>query len=132
MARYDIKSDILQVIAFEGATISSDTTTDGEIIDMQGYNSVVFILQTGAVSAGDVTALIQDGDASNLSDASDVTDTFLSGTEASTLIDAANTTTRIGYVGKKRYVRLSAVSDNSANLYFSSIAVKGHGNVPTA
>ena len=130
MARYDMKSEILQSIALNSQTISSDTTTAGTDIDMQGYNSLTFILQVGTVTLGDVTPLIQDSD-DDITYA-DVTDTFLSGTEAAALLDTSNTTSRIGYVGKKRYVRFSVVTANSADLTIAAIAVQGKGDIPTS
>ncbi|MCK5602294.1 hypothetical protein KAR91_10505 [Candidatus Pacearchaeota archaeon] len=132
MARYDIKSDVVNEVALNGAVISSDTTTAGVIIDLSEYNSIEFILKVDAYTLGDVQVLIEDGEDASLADAAAVSDTFLSGTEVSTNLSAANSVASIGYVGKKRYVRLSAVTDNSANLYVSAISVKGHGNVPTA
>jgi len=130
MARYDMKSEILQSIALNSQTISSDTTTAGNDIDMQGYNSLTFILQAATVTLGDVTPLIQDSD-DDITYA-DVTDTFLSGTETAALLDTSNTTSRIGYVGKKRYVRFSVVTDNSADLTIAAIAVQGKGDIPTS
>jgi hypothetical protein len=99
---------------------------------MQGYNSLVFILACVARSAGDITCLIQDADASYKSDVANVTDTFLSGLESDTKVDVAQETSRIGYVGKKRYVRLSGVSANSANLTAGAIAIQSKGDVPQA
>lgn len=111
-------------VALTPQAISSDTTTNGEIIDTADYGALTFVLFTDAVSAGDVQALIQDGDDSGLSDAAAVADDFLIGTEAGTNIDAAHSIVKIGYVGKKRYVRLSAVTDNSANLTVGAIAIQ--------
>lgn len=129
MSRYDIKAELLQSVALGTQLINTDTTTAGVEIDMQGYNSLLFVMQAGVVTAGDATLLIQDSDTSG-SGYADVTDTFLSGTEALTIVDATNEITRIGYVGKKRYVKCSVVTANSANLTVGVIALRGKGNVP--
>lgn len=125
MASVDLHNKIQERNALNFQTIASDTTTAGVIIDTLSFESVEFILKTGAVTAGDVTALIEDGDDAGLSDAAAVADQFLLGTEAATILNAANGNSRIGYNGKKRYVRLSAVTDNSANLEVGAIAVLG-------
>lgn len=137
MARYDMKSAVKQSMAVDFQTINTDTTTNGNKIDLSGItgsddlvNSITFFLICSGWTAGDATLLIQDSD-DNVTFA-DVTDTFLSGTEAVTTVDAAQEITSIGYVGKKRYVRASIVSDNSANLVVGVIAVKGHSDVPIA
>lgn len=126
MSSKDLHNNVLQRIAFNGATINTDATTAGNIIDTQFYESIEFVLQVNAWSAGTVTPLIQDGNSSTLTDAAAVTDDFLLGAETAAALNAANTSSRIGYVGKKRYVRLSAVSTGTANLYFSAMAILGN------
>ncbi len=128
MARYDSKAAVTQEVAIDFQAIISDTTTAGNEIDMSEYNSLYFVLACVARSAGDATLLIQDSD-DNITYA-DVTDVFLSGAEADTLVDAAQETTRIGYIGKKRYVKASVVTDNSANVTVGAIAIKSHGDIP--
>ena len=130
MARYDLKNEIKQSIGLNSTAISTDTTTAGTAIDMKGYNSLVLLLSCSARAAGDFTLLVEDSDDNATFVA--VTDTFLSGLESATLVDAANEITRIGYIGKKRYVKASVVSDNSANGTVTVIALQGNGNVPIA
>lgn len=119
----DMHNNVDERVALNFQTIASDTTTAGVIIDTAGYESLEFVMQTGTVTAGDVTPLLQDGDDSGLSDVAAVATDFRLGSLVT--LDAANGITRVGYVGKKRYVRLSAVTDNSANLQVGSIAVLG-------
>lgn len=114
MASQDMHNNIDERIALNTQVIASDTTTAGVIIDTQGYESVEFIVQAGVVTAGDVTPLLEDGDDSGLSDAAAVAADFRLGSLV--LLDTSNTLTRFGYVGKKRYVKLSVVTANSANL----------------
>lgn len=111
MASIDLKNDIKTLVGLDIAAIASDTTTVGNIIDTLGFESVTLIQALGAYTDGNYTLLIEDGDDAGLSDAAAVADDFLIGTEASTVLSAANGISRIGYAGKKRYVRASIVSD---------------------
>jgi hypothetical protein len=114
MANIDLKNDLKELVGVDIQAISSDTTTVGNIIDTAGFEAVTFVQATGAYTDGNYTLLIEDGDDSGLSDAAAVSDDFLIGTEAATVLSAANSVSRIGYVGKKRYVRASIVSDTTS------------------
>ncbi len=128
MASMDVGTSSLGVNAFDNQSITSDTTTVGNIIDSQGAEGLEFYIQSGTLNDGNFLPLIEDGDAANLSDASPVSDTFLIGTEAdATFTDSAdnNKVKQIGYVGKKRFVRLSLVSTSTTGANFlSSTAVQ--------
>jgi len=122
-------------VALNTQVINSDTTTAGTIIDTVGFEAITFFMQVGVVTNGDVAMLIEDGDDSGLSDAAAVSDDFLVGTEVATLLDTSQTVSKIGYVGKKQFVRPSAVTDNSANLTVGITAVltkKRHNDPITA
>lgn len=123
----DLHNNIKAESAFDTAAISSDTTTAGNVIDMQGYGAVEFIIQSGTLTDGTYTPLIQEGSAANLSDASAVADADLLGTEAAAALDANDddTVTKIGYIGNKRYVRLSVVSaSTTSGGTISAVAIK--------
>jgi hypothetical protein len=115
MATKDLKNNIDDSIGIDIQAISSDTTTAGNIIDSSGFESVTFIQATGAYTDGTYTLLIEDGDDAGLSDATAVADDFLIGTEAATALSAANSSSMIGYNGKKRYVRASIVSTSTTS-----------------
>ncbi len=107
--------------AFDIQAIGTDTTTNGDVIDTQGYEAVSFFFQTGTITDGDYTVLIQEGDESDLSDASAVADADLlpagTGQEADASFDADtgdNQVSKIGYRGTKRYVRFNVVSTNTS------------------
>jgi len=129
----DLYNEIKQINALDIQTIASNTTTAGDIIDTAGYSSLTFVFQTGTLTDGDYTVLIQDGDDSGLSDAAAVADTELLGTEAGASFTADgddNKTSKIGYVGVKRYVRLSIVSTStSSGAVVGAIAILGHARV---
>jgi len=133
MASQDLYNSIKQINALDIQTIGTDTTTNGDILDTQGYESVTFLFQTGTVTDGDYAVLIQEGDESDLSDAASVADADLIGTEALASFDADtddNKTTKLGYKGNKRYVRFNIVSTNtSSGAVLGAMAVLGHARV---
>lgn len=132
----DLHNNIKAEVAFDTAAISSDTTTAGNIIDMQGYGSVEFIIQSATLTDGTYTPLIEEDDDSGLSSASAVADADLLGTEASAAFIASedDEVKKVGYIGNKRYVRLSIVSaSTSTGGTVSAISVKANaGDLPVA
>lgn len=93
--------------ALNTAVIGSSTTTNGVIIDTQGFQGLTFLLNVGARTDGTYVASLTHGDDSGLSDgAAPAADDIL----GSISLNAAQTYGKIGYVGNKRYVRLSVVS----------------------
>lgn len=124
MASFDQKSDVKNLNAFTPATISTDTTTAGVEIDTQGYEAVTFLFRASSYTDGNYTPLIQESDTSGSGYAA-VSDAYLIGTEASAALSAAGVS-RIGYVGKKRYVKLSFVSTStSTGATLDAVAVLG-------
>lgn len=121
------------------ATASADDTAlVTEIIDTQGFDSLVFLLMVGVLADANATfvVLVEDGDDSGLSDNDAVADAELVGTEALStfLFSDDNETRKIGYLGGKRYVRLTFTpAANTGAVPFAVIAVLGHPDIsPTA
>jgi hypothetical protein len=108
MASYDQKTLLKPVKALNITAITSSTTTAGSSIDTKGFESLTLFVELGARTDGTFLPLVQDSD-DNINFV-DVADQFLIGTEAEAQINTANTIKTIGYVGKKRYVKLSIVS----------------------
>ena len=109
----DLSSKLNPVVALNTQAISSNTTTVGNIIDTKGYNSLDFALVTGTITDGDYALTIEDGDDSGLSDAATVASDFIVGTLPAFTEDTDDDAVKhCGYVGKKRYVRVSVVSTN--------------------
>ena len=129
----EIASKLKILNALDIQTISSDTTTNGEIIDLQNYDACLFVFQTGTLTDGDYTVLIQEGDAANLSDAAAVADSDLTATEASVSFTADtddNAISKIGYLGTKRYVRFNVVSTStSSGAVVGATAILGYANL---
>ena len=127
----DLHNNIKAQVALDITNISSNTTTNGNIIDMQEFGSVEFILQSGTLTDGAYALLIEEGDASNLSDATAVADGDLLGTEAGATFAATddNAVKKIGYIGNKRYVRLSVVSTGTTTGgTVSAVSVKSNAS----
>ena len=129
MAQSDLHNNVEKAVALNVSAISTDTTTAGNIIDMQGFDSLEFLILSGTLTDGTYTPLVEHGEESNLRDAAAVADTFLLGTEAGAAFAAAddNEVHKLGYVGDKRYVRLSIVSaSTSSGGTLGAVAVQGH------
>lgn len=132
---YDLKSSISTDVGLNFGSIATNTTTVGNIIDSAGFGSLGFSLVTGTVSDGDYTLVIEHGDDSGLSDAATVASTDLIGGLPSFTADTDDNLSKdVGYVGKKRYVRASIVSANTASgAVIGVVAIKGHAvTKPTA
>jgi hypothetical protein len=106
---FDLHHQVEQRTALAIAAITTNTTTAGIIIDTANYTALEFLLIAGTVTDGAYAVSLEHGDDSGLSDAAAVP-------AAETLGDADiaaaddDASKRIGYIGKKRYVRLSIVS----------------------
>lgn len=135
MSQRDLASLIKLVPLFNpGAAVTDNTAQVSAIIDTAGFQSCVLGIQTGTLSDADATftVLVEEGDASNLSDAAAVADGDLNGTEAAASFTFANdnVTRKIGYVGAKRYVRMTVTpSGNTGNLFLAGMAILGGPSV---
>lgn len=113
----------------------ADTTAQvGQIIDRKGFESLTYVIATGSIADADATftVLLEEGDASNLSDATAVADADLLGTEALAAFqyDDDNETRKLGYIGSKRYTRLTITPVNNASAaLLSAVAVLGHPQI---
>lgn len=121
---FDLHDNCEVANALDSSTISSDTTTNGEIIDTAAFHGLEFILKSGAITDGAYTVALTEGDDSGLSDGTAVSADDLLGSIAFADTED-NVAKRIGYIGKKRYVRLSIVSTGTASGgIFDGVAVK--------
>lgn len=121
------------------AQTNSDTARVSAIIDTLGYESCEFILHNGTNTDANVTfaVLVEDGDDSGLSDNAAVADAELLGTEvlAASAFGDDNECRKIGYIGAKRYVRVTVTptGNNSGDWFMSGVAILGHPSLgPTA
>lgn len=121
------------------AQTNDSTARVSSIIDMQNYRSLSMFLINGTNTDADATftVLVEDGDNSSLNDNAAVDDAYLIGTEALAgfTFAADNKIRKIGYIGMKRYVRMTVTptGNNSGDWFMAGIAILGHArNVPTA
>lgn len=113
------------------AAVTDNTAYVSQIIDMQGFKSLVWLVLIGALDDTDATftILMEDGDDSSLSDAAAVADAQIDPTEAIMAFDFADDDTcrKMGYVGEKRYVRLTITPvDNTGNAFVAIAALLGN------
>ncbi len=115
MATRDGFSDKLVSTALAAGTISTDTTTAGEIIDTADYDmGVAFFIDVTAYSAGTFTLLFEDGDDDALADAATVAADKIIGDTVSLTAVTSGGWAGNGVFSTKRYVRLSVVSTGAS------------------
>lgn len=115
------------------AAVTNDTAYVSTILDTAGYGSAEFVGIFGTNTDANVTftVLVEDGDDASLSDNAAVDDAYLLGVEAMGLdYDDDNKVFKIGYVGPKRYVRVTVTpSGNTGNIFFAAVWLQGHPRV---
>lgn len=113
----------------------TDTTAQvGQIIDRKGFNSLTYVIATGTLADADATftVLLEEGDAANLSDAGAVADADLLGTEALASFTYADDDKcfKLGYIGSKRYTRLTITpAANASAGAMAAVAILGHAAI---
>jgi len=139
MATKDIHNNLHFVpLIVPVAARTDNTAIVSAIIDTKGYESAEFVIVTGTNTDTNATfaVLVEDGAASNLSDAVAVPDAQLIGTEAVAgfVFSDDNECRKIGYIGGKRYVRVTVTpsGNDAGNIFISGVAVLGNArNAPT-
>lgn len=121
------------------AQTNSDTARVSAIIDTLGFESVTLVLINGTNTDADATfaVLVEDGDDVALADNATVAAAELLGTAALAGFTFAEDVTcrKIGYIGHKRYVRVTVTptGNNSGNWFMAGVAILGHPALfPTA
>lgn len=134
----DLFNQIHPLRVISPVSVADTTAQVGQIIDKRGFESVTYVIATGSIADADATftVLLEEGDAANLSDAAAVADADLLGTEAlaSFQYDDDNETRKLGYIGAKRYTRLTITPVNNASAaVVAAVAVLGNPAIaPTA
>lgn len=134
----DLMNNIHVARAISPVSVADTTPLVSQIIDRRGYDSLTYLIALGSIADADATftVLLEHGDVANLSDAAAVPDAQLLGTEALAAFqfDDDNEVRKIGYIGGKRYTRLTItpVANASAALV-AAVALLGHPSLaPTA
>lgn len=104
---------------------ANDTAIVSQIIDRKGYDALEFVIATGSLADADATftVLIEDGDNSALSDNVAVVDAELLGTEvlAGFRFDSDDGVRKIGYIGNKRYVRMTITPSGNTGAWLVAV-----------
>jgi len=104
------------------AVLSATATDTG--VDLQGFNSALVIVATGAIAAsGDFTTKLQESDVEG-SGYTDVAATDLLGSFPASL--EASSVAKVGYVGAKRYIRTVTTKNSGTSIAAAIVIVKGH------
>lgn len=124
------------------AAVTDNTAFVSQILDTNGFGTAEFAGVMGSISDADATftLLVEDGNDSALSDAAAVDDAYLLGTEAGTVTAGAavsggapgfaddNKTFKIGYIGPKRYLRVTLTpAANTGNIFCAAVWLQTHG-----
>lgn len=117
----DLHNQISTGVAIALTAVADGEDVAGVAIDRQGSDGLEIIFQVGAYTDGSVTPLIEESDDNVTYTA--VADADLTNTEASAALSAAGVSS-IGYIGYKRYVKASAVTDAGSTLSVGATFVK--------
>ena len=134
----DLMNQIHTVRVISPVSVADTTAQVGQIVDKKGFESVTYVIATGSIADADATftVLLEEGAAADMSDATAVADADLVGTEvlAAFQFDDDNETRKLGYIGAKRYTRLTITPVNNVSAaVLAAVAVLGHPQIaPTA
>lgn len=137
----DFMNSITPKRVISPVSASDDTALVGQIIDKRGFNSLTYIIALGSIGDANATftVLLEESDDSGMSGSNAVVDADLLGTEvlAGFQYDSDNACRKLGYIGAKRYTRLTITpSGNSGTpsaALLGAVAILGHPMIaPTA
>lgn len=120
----DTYHDNKAVMASAPAVITA--AGDGPTIDLTGFDSALFIVNTGVIAGDGAFGIkLQESDAP-ASGFTDVAPADQLGTFPATL--AASSVYRVGYIGskRKRYVRIALTKASGTSIALGAVAVLGH------
>lgn len=126
------------VIVPAATAVADNTAQVGSVIDRLGYQSLTYLIVTGTLADADATftVLLEESDASDMSGSNAVADADLVGTEALASFTFANdgVCRKLGYIGHKRYTRLTITpANNTGAAPMAAVALLGHpSSMPTA
>lgn len=129
----DLHNNVKVSRAISPVSVADNTAQVGQIIDNQGFDSLEYLIALGAIADADATftVLLEEGDEDDLSDAAAVADKDLLGTEAEAgfQFDSDNGTRKLGYVGSKRYTRMTITPvGNASAALVCAVALQGHAS----
>jgi hypothetical protein len=115
------------------AVVTDNTAIVGQVIDRQGYDALTYIIATGTLADDDATftVLLEESDQSGsgfaaVDDKDMISQSAGSAPEAAASFGAADDheVRKIGYIGNKRYTRLTITpANNTGNAPIAAVAV---------
>lgn len=128
---FDLKNDIKVDKALSVGAISSNTTTAGDAITFNGFNSLTFVIQSGTLTDGTYTPKIEDSeDGVTYAEVTDATKLLGTIANATFIATDDNKVKTIGYIGNKPYVKLSIVSSGvTSGGTLAATVIKGHPTI---
>lgn len=132
----DLHSNVKRSLAFAPkAAVTDNTAQVSAILDTQGYQSNELVLITGVLSDADATftLLLEEGDDASLTDNAAVADADMLGTEsgASFTFSDDSKVLKLGYIGRKRYIRATVTpANNTGNLFLAGVWEQGDPRGP--
>jgi hypothetical protein len=127
--------DVKRVIS--PVSVADNTAQVGQVIDRQAFGAVTYLINTGSIADVDATftVLLEESDSSG-SNFTAVSDADLLGTEALAgfQFDDDNECRKLGYIGIKRYTRLTITPvGNASAALLSAMCLLGQPEIaPTA
>jgi len=130
----DLHHNITPARGISPAAAGTDNTAIvSQINDRAGYDSVEFIILIGANTDTNATfaVKVEESDDAGFASPNEVDDINLLGTEAAASFTAAdddNKVRKIGYVGNKRYQRVTITpsGNDSGNIFVAGVWLNGH------
>lgn len=128
----DLASNIAIRPVIAPVVVGDNAAAVGTVIDQLGFDSLTYGIVTGTLADADATfaVLLEESDASG-SGFTAVADADMIGTEADAGFNYADDgeTRKLGYVGHKRYTRLTITpTGNSGSAPIAAVAILGHAN----
>ena len=127
MSMFDINAKMAILMALNTQSISSDTTTVGNIIDLNDVNNfeaLELALQLGVFTDGLYSIFLEEADLLAGPFTAVVAEDIVGD---NTPVGAANATLHVGYVGKKQFVKTSILSTGvTTGATAGVLGIEGH------
>jgi len=111
MKNNDLHNNVVVQRAVSPISQSGNAAIVGAIIDHQNYGAAEYVVTLGTITTAGTTytALLEESDDNAMATKNAVADVDLLGTEAGiSFVDSeVNTSKKLGYIGSKRYTRLT-------------------------
>ena len=112
--------------ALASQTVTS-SAVNGNILDLLGFEGVAIAICSGTITDGSYAVTLTEGDASDLSDGASVAAANILGTLPSFAATDDNVTKKAGYIGIRRYIRVTLTPTGATSGgSFSGVVIKGH------